>query len=151
MLLMTVDLPEEVIPDNAFASLLFQNLDLYINHELVTTKSSDSDYAISNMVFMRDGFNEDFLESCEGYFEDRMRDIEDYLHDNQISPGGKIHIETKRTDATQITRDGVRFYRYLLIVGINHGLARQDKPLPSGLSRKITFFFKYRIKGYQLP
>ena len=124
-----------MIPDNAFASLLFQNLDLFVNHELITTKSSDSDYSISNFVFLRDGFNENYLETsgtCEGYFEDRMRDIEDYLHNGRISNGGKSHIETKRSTATTVTRNGVKYYRYLLMCGINHGLARQDKPLPSG-------------------
>ena len=130
-----MDLPEEMIPDNAFASLLFQNLDLFVNHELITTKSSDSDYSISNFVFLRDGFNENYLETsgtCEGYFEDRMRDIEDYLNNGRISNGGRSHIETKRAMATTVTRNGVKYYRYLLMCGINHGLARQDKPLPSG-------------------
>ena len=113
-----------MIPDNAFASLLFQNLDLYINHELITTKSSDSDYSISNFLFLRDGFNENFLEStgsCEGYFEDRMRDIQDYLKNGVISQGGRAHIETKRQNATSVTKNGVTYYRYLFLCGINHG------------------------------
>ena len=130
-----------MIPDNAFASLLFQNLDLYINHELVTTKSSDSDYSISNFVFLRDGFNEDYLKSSgssEGYFEDRMRDLDDYLQKGAISAGGKSHIADKRENATTVTRNGVKYYRYLLMCGINHGLARQDKPLPSGKSFSLS-------------
>ena len=131
-----VEIPEEFIPDNMFASLLFQNLDLYINHELITTKSSDSDYGISNFIFIRDGHNESYLESngiAEGYFEDRMRDLTDYITANgKLSPGGKAHLEKKREYSEEIVKDGVKYFRYYFICGLNHGLARQDKPLPSG-------------------
>ena len=131
-----VELPEEVLPDNCFASLLFQSLDLFINHELVTSKSSDSDYPISNYVFLRDGFNESLLETtgiCEGYFESRNRDQDDYLAGNgALSPGGKAYAALKRHDAVEVTREGVKYYKYQFAIPINHGLSRQDKPLPAG-------------------
>ena len=131
-----VEIPEELIPDNHFAALLFENLDLYINHELITSKSSDSDYYTSNYVFLRDGFNECALSSngiSEGYFESRNRDVTDYLLPNgSLSPGGRGHLEKKRENAVEVTRDGIKFFQYWFSIPINHGLARQDKPLPSG-------------------
>ena len=131
-----VEIPEEFVPDNCFASLLFQNLDLYINHELITNKSSDSDYGISNLMFIRDGYNESYLNSnglSEGYFEERMRDLDDYLKDNgTISAGGRSHINEKRQNSEELSREGIKYYRYVFVCGINHGLARQEKPLPAG-------------------
>ena len=131
-----VEIPEEYVPDNCFASLLFQNLDLYINHELITNKSSDSDYGISNLMFIRDGYNESYLNSnglSEGYFEERMRDQDDYLAENgAISSGGRSHINEKRQYSEELSREGIKYYRYVFVCGINHGLARQEKPLPAG-------------------
>ena len=139
-----VELPEEVIPDNFFASLLFENLDFYVNHELITSKSSDSDYYTSNYVFLRDGFNESALMAygqTEGYYETRNRDLTNYVNDSGvITHGGKAHIDMKRDLAVEVTREGVKYYQYWFSTPINHGLARQDKPLPSGKKEQETKF-----------
>ena len=132
----SVELPQEVIPDNHFVSLLFQNLDIYVNHELITSKSSDNDYPVSNFVFLRDGFNESLLEStgaCEGYFESLNRDQSDYISDNgKLLAGGRVHLEKKRESAVEETRTGVKYFKYMFSMPLNHGLAKQDKPLPAG-------------------
>ena len=52
-----VEIPEEFVPSNFFAATLFQNLELYINHELVSHKSSDSDYFLSEYFFKKEAFN----------------------------------------------------------------------------------------------
>ena len=143
-----VEIPEELIPDNHFAALLFENLDFFVNHELVTSKSSDSDYSCSNYVFIRDGFNESAMLSngvTEGYFETRSRDRHNYLKDDgTVSVGGTAHIIGKRNSAVEVTREGVKYYQYWFSTPINHGLARQDKPLPAGLfisTDRILFIF----------
>ena len=143
-----VEIPEEFIPDNHFAALLFENLDFFVNHELVTSKSSDSDYSCSNYVFIRDGFNESAMLSngvTEGYFETRSRDRHNYLKDDgTVSVGGTAHIIGKRNSAVEVTREGVKYYQYWFSTPINHGLARQDKPLPAGIfisTDKILFIF----------
>ena len=131
-----VELPEEVVPDNLLASTVFENLDIFINHELITTKSSDSDYFISELVFLRDTYNEDYLRSTmsvAGIFSDKNRDLDDFIDESgDLTPGGRAHINDRREVAVKIVRNGVTFYRYYLMASINHGLARQDKPLPSG-------------------
>ena len=117
-------------------------LDIFINHELVTTKSSDSDYFISELVFLRDTYNEEYLRtamSVAGIFSDKNRDLDEFTNeDGDLTPGGKAHILDRRENAEKIIRDGVTYYRYTLMASINHGLARQEKPLPSG---KFSVYF----------
>lgn len=95
-------------------------------------------------MFLRDSYNEDYLTkamSVAGIFSDKNRDADDFTNeDGQLTMGGKAHIETRREGAEKITRGKVNFYRYNLMACINHGLARQDKPLPSGK-------FKQKIKS----
>ena len=131
-----VELPKEIIPDNFFASLLFENLDFQVNHELITSKSSDGDYYTSNYVFLRDGFNESALMAygkTKGFYETRTRDLKNYVNESEaVTIGGRMLIGMKRDSAIEVTRQGVKYYQYWFSTPINHGLARQDKPLPSG-------------------
>ena len=41
--------------------------------------------------------------------------------------------------AELVERDSQTFYRYNIVTCINHGLARQDKPLPSGIPIQLSF------------
>ena len=52
---------------------------------------------------------------------------------------GAIYLANRRKTAEPVTRDSKKFYRYNIVACINHGLARQDKPLPSGIPIQITF------------
>ena len=71
--------------------------------------------------------------SLFGIFSDKNRDLNEFVAENgQLTTGGAVHVQERRKYAEEITRDGVKFYKYNLIVPINHGLARQEKPLPSG-------------------
>ena len=79
--------------------------------------------------------------SVAGIFSDKNRDLEDFTDESgDLTNGGRAHIEDRRNIAEKIIRNGVTHYRYNLIASINHGLARQEKPLPSG---KIVFKFKF--------
>ncbi len=71
LLRFSIDIPSQMVPDNFLASTLFESLDIFINHELVTSKSSDNDYFVTDMVFMREGYNDTFTKSAmtiEGIF-----------------------------------------------------------------------------------
>ena len=85
------------------------------------------------MVFLRDTYNEEYLRtamSVAGIFSDKNRDLDDFTNeDGELTAGCKAHI---------LDRDGVTYYRYTLMASINHGLARQEKLLPSG---KSVFYF----------
>lgn len=88
------------------------------------------------MIFLRDTFDEEYIKSAmsiSGIFNDGRSDLAEFQGaDGQLSIGGKVHIAERRKHAEKITRDGVVYYKYDLIACINHGLARQEIPLPSG-------------------
>ena len=87
-------------------------------------------------MFLRDTYNESYIGdtmSIFGIFENRNRDTAEFVNENGITVGGAAHIKKRRMYAEEITRDGVKYYKYHLVVPINHGLARQEKPLPAGL------------------
>lgn len=79
--------------------------------------------------------------SLAGIFSDKNRDLDDFVDDDgNLTLGGKAHISQRRQNAQKVVRHGVTYYRYNLIAGINHGLARQEKPLPSGKLRLKSIF-----------
>ena len=88
------------------------------------------------MIFLRDTFDEEYIKSSmsiSGIFSSRNRDLSEFLDGSgNLSRSGETHLAERRENAEEITRDGVKFYKYNLIACINHGLARQEIPLPSG-------------------
>ena len=88
------------------------------------------------MIFLRDTYDEEYIKSSmsiSGIFSDRNRDLVDFQDGKgAISIPGASHIMERRQYAEIIIRDNVKFYKYNLIACINHGLARQEIPLPSG-------------------
>ena len=50
-----------------------------------------------------------------------------------------IERSKRRKLATEVTKDQEKFWRYEILTTLNHGLARQTKPLPSGIPIQITF------------
>ena len=92
---------------------------------------------------MRDTYDENYIGSTMslfGIFSDRNRDVNEFVGDNgSVTIGGAVHIKNRRKYAEEIERDGVKYYRYHLVVPINHGLARQEKPLPASIPIQLTF------------
>ena len=134
-------------------------MDIYINHELgtftvigvatcnsvilVTTKSSDSDYFTTDMIFLREGFNENFVRtamSVSGIFGDDNKDADELK-------SSASHVTYRRKIAEKVTRNGEDFYRYNIVTTINHGLARQKIPLPSGIPIQLIFKRAEAIKA----
>ena len=137
-----VEIPEEFVPSNFFAATLFQNLELYINHELVSHKSSDSDYFLSEYFFKKEAFNAPYDEAAlitEGYFDDNDHDLDSYYRSGSATQAAPLYTNIFRKSAISETRDGVTYYRYYFCCPINHGLSKQDKPLPSGIPITLTF------------
>ena len=81
--------------------------------------------------------------SMFGIFSDKNRDYSEFSNENGLTEGGRVHISERRKYAQLITKDGVNYYKYDLTVPINHGLARQEKPLPSGTYK--SFFFENKM------
>ena len=110
-----VEMPQEFVPTNYFAATLFQNLELYINHELVSHKSSDSDYFLSEYFFKKEAFNAPYDKSAfiaEGYFEDYDLDSESYHHSGTPTKAAGLYKSVFRRSATSETREGVVYYKY---------------------------------------
>ena len=137
-----VEIPEEFVPSNYFAATLFQNLEVYINHELVSHKSSDSDYFLSDFFFKKEAFNAPYDEAAlitEGYFEDNDHDSDSYHRSGTATQAATLYKNIFRKSAVSETRENVTYYRYYFCCTINHGLAKQDKPLPAGIPITLTF------------
>ena len=112
---------------------------------IVTTKSSDNDYFMTDMVFLREGYNESYVKSSmsvEGIFTDKNLDAHEF--DDAV---GHVYVKNRRDIATKITRHNEDYYRYNIVTTLNHGLARQDKPLPSGIPIQVTFNRANATKG----
>ena len=137
-----VEIPQEFVPSNYFAATLFQNLEVYINHELVSHKSSDSDYFLSDFFFKKEAFNAPYDETAlitEGYFEDNDHDSNSYHRSGTATEASALYKSYFRTSAVSVSRENVTYYRYYFCCTINHGLAKQDKPLPAGIPITLTF------------
>lgn len=102
----------------------------------MTTKSSDSDYFLSDMIFTKNQYNEGFVRSSmsvSGIFSDDNQDAD------ELATPPMIHAGFRREIAEEFQRAGETFYRYNIIANINHGLSRQNIPLPSGVPIQLVF------------
>ena len=102
---------------------------------------------MSDLIFLRDAYDANYVESSMslfGIFSDRNRDVSEFVNKAGIvTDGGRAHIFERRQYAEEIERDGVKYFKYHLVVPINHGLARQEKPLPSGSVLHCCIFLFY--------
>ena len=100
---------------------------------------------MTDMMFLREGYNEIFTNttmSISGIFTDMNMDA------NELKTIlGTSLVSNRRTIAEEVTRDGVKYYRYNIIAPINHGLARQNKPMPSGIPIQLSFNRASSTKG----
>ena len=95
------------------------------------------------MIFLREGYSESYVKSSmsiAGIFCDSNMDA------SELSLGS-YHVTSRRRIAEKIERGGESYYRYNIITCINHGLARQEKPLPSSIPIQLTFTRASAKKG----
>jgi len=86
-------------------------------------------------------YNEPYAETTmelSGLFQDKNID-----KDELSAP----YVATRRRIAEEIERDGSKFWRYELCVGINVGLAKQEIPLPANVPIQICFNRAAAAKG----
>ena len=140
----SVDILETLVPENFFASKLFEHCEININHTTINSKSSDSDYPLTHFFLTRMNWNEDSLRSTgplEGYWENKNFDASHYeavKRDNLIIPNPNS--ESRRNEAQRLEIDGAIYYRYHFIVSLNTGIAMTPQPLPKQVPIKITFY-----------
>ena len=56
-----IDLPQNYLPDNQLGHKLFESLELSVNHEQVSRKSTALDYSISEVFFQKVMFDDSFV------------------------------------------------------------------------------------------
>ena len=114
----TVEIPDYLVPDNFFGHTLFECVDIYVNHELVSAKASNSDYYLSELFITRQVLNQPYSNTANviaGYFSDDTMDA-----DQLTTP----YVTVRRRAAVELTRNGQKYYQYMLYVPINHGLGK---------------------------
>ena len=143
-LTLSVDLPEDLVPENFFVSKLFECCEISINHSVITSRSSDNDYALTNYFMTRMNWDEATLRttgSLEGYWENRGYDASHFelTRENGVLKESNASLDRRR-EAERIKIDDKIFYRYHFIVRINSGLAMTPQPLPKNVPIKLKFF-----------
>ena len=143
----SVDLPDSVVPENFFSSKLFESLELSINHTIVSSKSSDNDYALTNYFLTRMNWDEISLKtsgSLEGYWSNENYDAAHFtltnvaVEKNSPTPANPF-TERRRDEARKIEKNGKIYYRYYFVTKINCGLGLSPQPLPKNVPVKLTF------------
>ena len=132
-----VDVPIDFVPQNFFASKLFEYVEVRVNHMTVTAKSSDNDYFLTDYFTTRMNFDGQSLittGSLEGYFEPDNVDSSIVIEDDD-------RINKRREFCRSIIRDdGSLHNRYHIIMKLNIGLAMASKPLPKEVPLKLIFY-----------
>ena len=141
----SVDLPETVVPENFFATKLFEYLEVSVNHTIVSSKSSDNDYALTNYFLTRMNWDENSLKttgSLEGYWDNENYDAAHFTLKNISgnSPRPENPFSEQRHElAEKVKKDGKNYFRYYFVTKINTGLALSPQPLPKNVPIKLTF------------
>ena len=122
-------------------------MDLNINYEDVSFKSSPNDYDYTSFVHERMGRNHGNFNklSFEGHFDNKNYDSSELKHDSNIRDGrrGEPFTKTVKVDGVDVTKT---YYRYQLILPIQHGLCH-GQILPANLHFLITFYRSNAKKG----
>ena len=134
-----VDLPGNYCPDNDLGAKLFENVDIVLNHEQISRKSTAHDYSLSSHFFCHANYDENFINTsyaANGIYDPRSVDSGPFLQRlNRWRKGEKIDkiIEIEGVEYK------LPFYRYYVTTQINHGLARETDVLPANMTINIRF------------
>ena len=134
-----VDVPADLVPDNFFTSKLFEHCEVSINHNVINTKSSDNDYALTTYFMTRMNWDESSLISSgalEGYWGNKNNDAGTF----STNSGVNENVEIRRAETEKITLDDKEYYRYQFITRLNIGIAMTPQPLPKNAPIKLTFY-----------
>ena len=133
-----VELPANFVPDNNFGNKCFEYVDININFEDISYKSSSNDYDFASFILNKINKNPLYLKKFpfEGYYDAFNYDSSALKADSNAAlvanRRGKPFTKT-------INEKTLTFYRYLLILPIYHGLSLENAVLPPGIHIRITF------------
>ena len=105
-----VELPANYVPDNQFGHKMFESLELTINHEQVSRKSTALDYGMSENFFQKMIFDDSFVLSSldvNGTYDPLGLDADDDRLKNRFSNGEKFYVEKVHEGVTY----GIPYFR----------------------------------------
>jgi hypothetical protein len=133
----TCDLPDTVVPDNGFVDKLFDGMNIEVQQDLVTSKNTDSESAISGHFWRKSMFDQNYLDSTMslvGCYDIHNIDSHDLKRSPQIIAGRRLNATKifKKIEIREVTYNTV-WYRYEFISPLNHGFAREPCCFPDNL------------------
>ena len=142
----TVDLPETVVPDNFFCSLLHENLECRISYVTTTNKTSENDYALTNYFMKRINWDECVLHKVgvlEGIYSSKNLDattLKSQMDNEKESINNYNEVNTRRLNTEEKTINSVKHFRHYFRAPINCGFSWTGRPLPKDVPIKLIFF-----------
>ena len=136
-----VELEESFVPDNNFGNKLFEYLDLTVNYEDCSFKSSPNDYDFTSHINDKIFRNQKHMEKLkfEGHFDSYSYDSSELKQVTEVVNNRRGESFTKTVvDKNGLSSDKV-FYRYFIMLPLNHGLCRDGQILPAGTHVRLTF------------
>ena len=133
-----VELPANYAPDNQFGHKMFESVEISINHEQISRKSTAMDYGMSENFFQKVNYDDSFILSSldvNGTYDPLGLDSNDPRVGFRFKSGEKYY-ETKVHDG--VTYE-IPWYRWYIIMNINHGLAREQDVLPTDVTVNFRF------------
>lgn len=133
-----VELPANYAPDNQFGHKMFESLELSINHEQISRKSTAMDYAMSENFFQKVNYDDSFILSSldvNGTYDPLGLDSSDGRVRLRFTCGEKFY----QTRSHEGTTYEIPWYRWYIIMNLNHGLAREQDVLPTDVTVNFRF------------
>ena len=131
-----LELPENYWLDNDVGAKLFENLEIIICHESITTKSTALDYAISSYIFDKISFDDSYV----GATMDTLGVFDPINCDSSDLATGHSKLEREQYGTQffkEVKHDNIDhlqpWRRYTFLVQLNHGLSRTWDVLPSDI------------------
>ena len=133
-----VELPANYMPDNQFGHKMFESLELTINYEQVSRKSTALDYGMSENFFEKLIFDDSYVLSSldvNGTYDPLGIDSDDPRVAARSVNGERFFVEKNHNGVTY----DIPYYRWYIIMKINHGLAREPDVLPADITVNFRF------------
>ena len=134
-----VELPGNYIPENQFGHKLFECLELSLNHEQISRKSTALDYSVSENFFQKVMYDDSYVLSSldvSGTYDNASYDA-----DSVINSKKRLYYGEEFTKELEHNGEVYRipWRRWYLIMNINHGLARIPDCLPENMAVNFRF------------
>ena len=117
-----IDVPENYTVDNDMCSKLFENIEISVNHEVITHKSSSIDYPITNFLLHKATYDESYAKTTmvpNGWFDSKNFDSGDVVT-AKLQNGRNL---MAKPITKQVTHNGanydVKYRRFYLRVGLS--------------------------------